>query len=477
MANPRGFITIDRIESGYRPIHERIRDFREVEKELNEADRKLQASRCMDCGVPFCHWGCPVGNLMPEWQNKIIDGDWQAAYEILQSTDNFPEFTGRICPALCEASCVVAIGGQAVTIRENELSVIERAFREGYIQPRPPRHRTGKRVAVIGSGPAGLACADRLNKAGHTVVLYEAADRVGGFIRYGVPDFKLEKHVIDRRVNILLEEGLVIKTGVRVGVDLPVEELKANFDAICIAIGSRKQRELPIEGRELAGIHQATVYLEQQNRIVAGDPIPEQDRISAAGRHVIVLGGGDTGSDCIGTANRQGAKSITQIEILPAPPGTRSENEPWPLFPKLFKTTSSHEEGCERMFNVATRRFIGENGHVKKLVAGRVEWQRGDNGQYRMIELPGSEFELDADLVVLAMGFEHPVHDGLIDGLGVKCNNRGNVAVDEHRMTNVEGVFAAGDAKRGASLVVWAIQEGKEVAAQIDAYLSRVSGD
>jgi glutamate synthase (NADPH/NADH) small chain len=475
MANPRGFITIDRIESGYRPIHERIRDFREVETELREEDRKLQASRCMDCGVPFCHWGCPVGNLMPEWQNKIIEGDWQAAYEILQSTDNFPEFTGRICPALCEASCVVAIGGQAVTIRENELSVIERAFREGYVQPRPPRHRTGKRVAVIGSGPAGLACADRLNKAGHTVVLYEAADRVGGFIRYGVPDFKLEKHVIDRRVNILLEEGLIIKTGV--GVDLPVEELKANFDAICIAIGSRKQRELPVEGRQLAGIHQATVYLEQQNRLVAGDPIPEPHRISAAGKHVIVLGGGDTGSDCIGTANRQGARSITQIEILPAAPGTRSENEPWPLFPKLFKTTSSHEEGCERMFNVATRKFIGENGHVNKLVAGRVEWQRGDNGQYTMIEIPGSEFELDAELVVLAMGFEHPVHDGLIDGLGVKCNNRGNVAVDEHRMTNVDGVFAAGDAKRGASLVVWAIQEGKEVAAQIDAYLSRASGD
>jgi glutamate synthase (NADPH) small chain len=476
MANPRGFITIDRIESGYRPIHERVRDFKEVETELDEAERKLQATRCMDCGVPFCHWGCPVGNLMPEWQNKIIEGAWKSAYEILQSTDNFPEFTGRICPALCEASCVVAINDQSVTIRENELSVIERAFKEGYVVPKPPKYRTGKSVAVIGSGPAGLAAADLLNKAGHTVVLYEATDRVGGFLRYGVPDFKLEKRFIDRRIEILQEEGLIIKTSVRVGVDLSVEELRANFDAICIAIGARKQRELPVEGRDLAGIHQATWYLEQQNRLVAGDLIPMEERINAAGKHVIVLGGGDTGSDCIGTANRQHAQSITQIEILPAPPGTRAENEPWPVFPKIFKTTSSHEEGCERMFNVATRRFIGENGHVKKIVAGQVEWKRGDNGQYKMIELPGTEFELDADLVVLAMGFESPVHDELINPLGVKVNNRGNIAVDEHRMTNVDGVFAAGDAKRGASLVVWAIQEGKEVAASINEYLSRVEG-
>ena len=475
MPNPRGFITIDRIENGYRPIQERVRDFKEVEKELPEADRKLQASRCMDCGVPFCHWGCPVGNLMPEWQDKIIQGDWQAAYEILQSTDNFPEFTGRICPALCEASCVVAINAPAVTIRENELSVIERAFKEGFVQPRPPARRTGKSVAVIGSGPAGLAAADSLNKLGHSVVLYEAADRLGGFLRYGVPDFKLEKHVIDRRIDVLEQEGVVFKTSITVGRDLSVEELKNSFDAICIAIGSRKARDIPVEGRELNGIHQATIFLEQQNRLVSGDYIPNEERISAYYKHVIVLGGGDTGSDCIGTSNRQGARSITQIEILPPAPVTRAENEPWPVFPKLYKNSSSHEEGCERMFNVTTKKFIGENGKVTGLLAAKVEWQRDEKGQFKMVEVPGSEFELPADLVVLAMGFEHVVHEGMVDAFGVDYSSRGNIAVDDQHMTSVPGVFATGDAKRGASLVVWAIQEGREAAQGIDVYLSRSS--
>jgi glutamate synthase (NADPH) small chain len=471
MPNPRGFISVKRIENGYRPIQERIQDYREVEAQLSEAERKLQASRCMDCGVPFCTWGCPVANCMPEWQDKILQGDWRAAYEILQQTDNFPEFTGRICPALCEASCVLGINDQPVTIRENELAVIERAFLEGYVQPRPPVYRTGKRVAVIGSGPAGLACADSLNHAGHTVVLYEAADRVGGFMRYGVPDFKMEKTVIDRRVDIMQQEGLIVKTGVVVGRDVTVEELKAEFDAVCIAIGSRHAREIQVEGRALDGIHQATIYLEQQNRVVHGDPVPEAERITAVNRHVVVIGGGDTGSDCIGTANRQGALSITQLEILPAAPKQRSPNEPWPVFPKLYKTTSSHEEGCQRMFNTTTKQFYGDNGKVTGLLAARVEWTRGDNGQYGMAELPGSEFELQADLVVLAMGFEHAVHEGLVNDFGLKFDPRGNIAVDASHMTSVDGVFATGDAKRGASLVVWAIQEGRQAAKGIDAYL------
>ncbi|MEP7284748.1 MAG: glutamate synthase subunit beta [Chloroflexota bacterium] len=473
MANPRGFITIDRIESGYRPVHERVKDFKEVEAMLPEKDRKLQASRCMDCGVPFCHSGCPVGNLMPEWQDKITQGDWKAAYEILQSTDNFPEFTGRICPALCESACVVAIDMPAVTIRENELSVIERAFAEGYVQPKPPARRSGKRVAVIGSGPAGLACADSLNQAGHSVVLYEAADRLGGFMRYGVPDFKLDKSVIDRRVAILEQEGIVFKTSVNVGKDVTVEELKQQFDAVCIAIGSRKAREIRVEGHDLQGIHQATLYLEQQNRLVAGDEIPDAERITAEQKHVVVLGGGDTGSDCIGTANRQGAKGITQIEILPPAPKTRAPNEPWPIFAKVYKNTSSHEEGCERLFNISTLKFIGEDGKVKKLLAAQVEWKRDEKGQFSMVELPGTEFEVAADLVVLAMGFEHVVHEGLADAFGIAYGPRGNVHVNGHYMTNVDGVFAAGDAKRGASLVVWAIQEGREAAKAINAYLNR----
>jgi len=471
MPDPRGFISVKRIENGYRPVHERVRDFREVELQLPESERKLQASRCMDCGVPFCTWGCPVANLMPEWQDKILQGDWKAAYEILQSTDNFPEFTGRICPALCESACVLGINDNPVSIRENELAVIERAFKEGYVQPKPPQRRTGKKVAVIGSGPAGLACADSLNQAGYTVTLYEAADRVGGFLRYGVPDFKMEKRVIDRRVDILEQEGLIIQTGVMVGRDITVDYLKENFDAVCIAIGSRKARDLKVEGRDLRGIYQATAYLEQQNRLVSGDRIPAHELISAEYKHVIVLGGGDTGSDCIGTANRQGARSITQLEILPSAPASRAANEPWPLFPKLYKNSSSHEEGCKRLFSVSTRRFIGENGRVKKLEAVQVEWQKGDNGQYRMVELPDTAFELEADLVVLAMGFEHVVHEGLVNDLGVKVTPRGNIAVDTNGMTSVDGVFAAGDSKRGASLVVWAIQEGREAARDIDRYL------
>lgn len=473
MVDPRGFLKVTRIENSYRPVDERVLDFDEIEQQLPEGSRQLQASRCMDCGVPFCHWGCPVGSLIPEWQDKLHQGDWKGAYDILQKTNNFPEFTGRLCPAPCESSCVLGINDEPVSIRQNELAVVERAFAEGYIKARPPAVRTGKKVAVIGSGPAGLACADSLNRAGHTVVLFEASDQVGGYLRYGVPDFKLDKHVIDRRVNIMLEEGLIIQTGVRVGVDISAEELTNEFDAICITIGARYPRDLSVPGRELEGIHFAMEFLEQQNRTVHGEMILADERITAEGKHVIVLGGGDTGSDCVGTANRQGAKSVTQIELLPPSPVTRAPHEPWPLYARLYKTSSSQAEGCERLFNVQTKELIaGKSGRrVKKLSAVQVDWGKRNNGKTEMVEVPDSEFEIKADLVLLALGFVHVEQEGLIKDLGIELNPRGNIAVDQHFMTSVDGIFAAGDSSRGASLVVWAIQEGQQAAKAINAYL------
>ncbi|MCU0848271.1 MAG: glutamate synthase subunit beta [Spirochaetes bacterium] len=473
MGDPTGFLKVKRMESGYRPVEERIRDFGEVEKLLPEDDRRLQASRCMDCGVPFCHWACPVSNIMPEWQDAIYRDDWREAYDILQETNCFPEFTGRVCPAPCEASCVLAINDEAVTIRQNELAVIEKAFQEGYVRPRPPKTRNGKKVAVIGSGPAGLACGDRLNKKGYTVTVFESADSVGGYLRFGIPDFKLDKNIIDRRVNLLREEGLQIRTRTDVGgEDISIEEVRNEFDAVCLAIGARKARNLAVEGRELVGIHFALEYLVQQNRIVRGDRIYENDLIKALNKNVVVIGGGDTGADCVGTANRQGAKKITQIEILPEPPRRRSENEPWPLWPKLLKTSSSHEEGGVRMWNVLARSFTGEHGWVKKILASRVQWEKDGNGGMKMTGVPGSEFELEADLVLIAMGFEHVSHEGIVGNLDLRLDPRGNISVDENFMTSAEGVFAAGDSFRGASLVVWAIQDGIRAADSIDRYLS-----
>jgi glutamate synthase (NADPH/NADH) small chain len=471
MVDPQGFIKVERIENRYRPIDERVHDYFEVETQMPEDMRKFQASRCMDCGVPFCHWACPVGSLIPEWQDKLHQGDWRGAYEILQKTNNFPEFTGRLCPAPCEMSCVLGINDDPVTIRENELSVIERAFAEGYVKAHPPQVRTGKTVAVIGSGPAGMACADSLNKAGHTVTLYEAADQVGGYLRYGVPDFKLEKRFIDRRVDLMLEEGLIIRTGVRVGVDVAIQDLVETHDAVCITIGAREARDLPIEGRDLNGIYPAMHFLEQSNRSVRGETFSEEERITARGKHVVVIGGGDTGSDCVGTANRQGAKSITQIELLPAPPRQRALHEPWPLWAKIYKTTSSHEEGCTRLFNVQTQRFMGKKGAVRKLSAVQVEWTQDANGRWQMREVPGSEFEQKAELVLLAMGFVHIEQDGMVNDLGVDLDARGNIAVDTNFMTSIPGVFAAGDSTRGASLVVWAISEGRAAATHMDKYL------
>ncbi len=472
MGDPKGFMKVKRQDSGYRPVEERVADYGEVERLLPDDARRLQASRCMDCGVPFCHWGCPVLNVMPEWQDRLYRGDWEGAHRILQETNNFPEFTGRVCPAPCEASCVLSINDDPVTIRQNELAVIEKAFSLGLVTPRPPDARSGKKVAVIGSGPAGLACADLLNKGGHAVTLFEADDRVGGYLRYGIPDFKLNKAIIDRRVAILVEEGLVIRTGVTAGRDLPVPLLRKEFDAICVAIGAREPRDLSIPGRELGGIHFAMEYLEQQNRVVAGDDIPEGELIRAYDRHVVVIGGGDTGADCVGTANRQGARSITQLELMPQPPSNRSEKEPWPLWAKLMKTSSSHEEGCERMWNVSTRRFFGDDGRVRKIAAAKVEWGIDEKGAPVMTDIPGSGFELDAGLVLIAMGFLHPVQSGLVKELGVALDARGNIAIDENRMTSVEGVFAAGDSSRGASLVVHAIHDGRKAAEGIDRFLA-----
>ena len=473
MGDPQGFLKIKRKESGYRPVEERIGDYSEVEQQLSEEERKLQASRCMECGVPFCHWGCPVGNIMPEWQDMLYRGDWKGAYENLQETNNFPEFTGRVCPAPCETSCVLAINDLAVTIRQNELAVIEKAFEEGYVKPRPPKKRTGKKIAVIGSGPAGLACADQLNKAGHSVVIYEQDDNVGGYLRYGIPDFKLDKRIIDRRINILTEEGIVIKKRTTVGKDISIEEIRSEYDAACIAIGARKPRNLEIPGREMMGIHFALEFLEQQNRIIRGDTIYEEKLIKSLNKNVVVIGGGDTGSDCVGTANRQGALKVTQIELLPKPPEARTQREPWPLWPKIYKTSSSHEEGCERMWNVLTKRFIGEHGWVKKIAAVRVSWQPGPEGKMEMSEVPGSEFEIEADLVLLAMGFEHVIREGMVQDLGLRLDSRGNIDVDDSFMTSVKGVFSAGDAHRGASLIVWAIHEGRLTAEAIDRYLGK----
>ncbi|OHD14165.1 MAG: glutamate synthase [Spirochaetes bacterium GWB1_36_13] len=473
MGNPKGFLTIKRKESGYRPVEERLQDYSEVEKELPEKERKDQAARCMDCGVPFCHWACPVGNVMPEWQDMIYKGDWKAAYDILQETNNFPEFTGRVCPALCEPSCVLSVNDDPVTIRQNELAVIEKAFQEGYIKANPPKVRTGKKVAVIGSGPAGLACSDILNKKGHSVTLFEAEDEVGGYLRFGIPDFKLNKKMIDRRVNLLKEEGIEIMTGKTVGKDISIKDLKKKYDAVCITIGAREARDIKIDGRDLKGIHFAMDFLGQQNKIVRGDKIAEAELINALDKSVVVIGGGDTGSDCVGTSNRHGARKVVQIELLPEPPKNRTEKEPWPLWPKILKTSSSHEEGCERMWCISTKKFIGGNGQIKKILACKVEWKADEKGNYSMKEIPGSDFEIEADLVFLAMGFTHVVQEGLVKEMNLKLTLSGNIDVNENYMTSEKGIFAAGDAKRGASLVVYAIQEGREAAEGIHRFLSK----
>ena len=471
MGNPKGFIEIDRKEGGYRPTKERVFDYGEVEQTLNENDRKDQASRCMDCGIPFCHSSCPVESNIPEWQEAVYRGKWGEAYDLLSATNSFPEFTGRVCPAPCEKSCVLAIHEEAVTIRENECSIVEKAFDLGYIVERVPTKRTGRKIAVIGSGPAGLSTADLLNQAGHTVTVFEQDDKVGGLLRYGIPDFKLNKTVIDRRINLFKKEGIIFKVNTRVGVDLPAERLMNEFDAVCLACGAMYPRDLPAEGRELNGIHFAMDFLRQQNKIISGENIPENIRLSARDKKVLIIGGGDTGSDCVGTSIRQKAASVTQIEILSKPPKTRGEDNPWPYWPNTLRTSSSHLEGCERRWSLATKRFIGQNGHLTGVEVVGVEWIR-ENNRMIMKEIPGTTGHIEADLVLLSMGFLSPVHEGLLNNMGVEYDLNGNVKSLENR-TNLEKVFVAGDAARGASLVVWAIRSGRDAAYRIDQYVMK----
>lgn len=471
MGDLRGFLKVARQDGEYREICERIQDFKPVSKLRAEKHSPEQASRCMDCATPFCHWACPIGNYIPEWNDYLFRGHWEKALELLEATNTLPEITGRICPAVCEYACVLGLNDEAVTIRENELAIVEFGFKNGLIKPHPIKERTGKKVAVIGSGPAGLACAAQLNRAGHNVVVFERDDKPGGILRYGIPDFKLEKHLIDRRINIWKKEGLVFKTGVDVGRDYPLKKIMDEFDAVCLAGGARVARDLAIEGRELNGIYFAMDYLTQSNRCVAGEKFKESELIDAKSKKVVVIGGGDTGADCIGTAHRQGAACVVQIEVLPRPAECRTETYPWPSYPLLFKTSSSHEEGGERYWAILTKGFIGEKGRVKKLSCVKLDFNEESKKCPVMKEIPGSEFEIEADMIILAMGFLHPEHGGLLGELNVQFDDRGNVKTDENYMSSVEKVFSAGDMRRGQSLVVWAISEGRRAAHYIDKYL------
>src|SRR5215471_6702035 len=466
MGNPTGFLEIARVTPERRPVDERIQDWQEVYKDFPEDKLKAQASRCMDCGVPFCHQGCPLGNIIPDWNDLVYRGRWQEALSRLFATNNFPEFTGRICPAPCEGSCVLGINSDPVTIKQVEVTIIDRAFREGWVKPQIPEVRTGKHVAVVGSGPAGLAAAAQLNSAGHWVTVFERADRVGGLLRYGIPEFKMEKHILDRRLNLMQEEGIKFRTNANVGIDVPVGDLRREFDAILLAGGSTAPRDLPVPGRDLKGIYFAMQYLPLQNKRCEGDEISDHEFISASGKNVVIIGGGDTGADCLGTAHRQGAKSIIQFELLPKPPAQRAADNPWPNWPNIFRTSSAHEEGGGRDYCVMTKSFSGSNGRVEKLRAVRVEFV-----DRTMREIPGSEFEIDTELVLLAMGFIGPERNGMLEELGVAINERGNVATNPEKMTSVPGIFAAGDMARGQSLVVWAIREGRQAAKFVDKYM------
>ena len=471
MGKPTGFIEIQRKKHPSRPVEERIHDWREVYLPSPTGDLMEQGARCMDCGIPFCHQGCPLGNLIPDWNDLVYRDRWRVAIDRLHATNNFPEFTGRLCPAPCEGACVLGINDDPVTIKDIEVAIIDRAYAEGWVTPQLPATRTWKKVAVVGSGPAGLAAADQLNRAGHLVTVFEKADRIGGLLRYGFPEFKMEKRILDRRLALMVSEGVAFRTGVNVGVDVTVGRLRSDFDAVLLAGGAGQPRDLPVPGRELSGIHYAMDYLTLQNRRCEGDTIADDTFISAEDRDVVIIGGGDTGADCLGTVHRQGARSVYQLELMPIPPELRATDNPWPLWPQVFRTSPAHEEGGERLFSISTDRFLGDaNGRVRTLQAHKVEMVR-TSGRVEFVTAPGSEFEIKTDLVLLAMGFTGPERGPLLGDLGVNLTPRGNVARDAAWMTNVPGVFTAGDMQRGQSLIVWAIAEGRSAARAIDQFL------
>ncbi len=472
MGKPTGFLEFPRQERTYAPVADRLVKFDEFVIPLEKEVLQQQGARCMDCGIPFCHQGCPVNNIIPDWNDLVYRDDMRGAIGVLHSTNNFPEFTGRICPAPCEAACTLNIDDIPVTIKTIECAIVDNAWEQDWIKPQIAEHRSGKSVAIAGSGPSGLAAAQQLARAGHDVTVFEKNDRIGGLLRYGIPDFKFSKSLIDRRMSQMLGEGVEFKTSTHIGVDIPAKQLLSDFDAIVLTGGSEQPRDLAIKGRELGGVYFAMEFLAQSNKRVAGDDIPDDQAILATDMDIVVIGGGDTGSDCIGTSNRQGAKSVTQLEIMPKPPEKENKALTWPEWPNKMRTSSSQEEGCKRMWSVASKRFKGENGKLTGIDCVKVEWQQDESGRWQMSEIAGSEFELKADRVFIAMGFIHPVHQGMIEELGLEQDNRGNINADtDNYQSSVDKVFAAGDMRRGQSLVVWAIREGRQAARAVDEYL------